>query len=475
MRWTENTMTQPLDEFDDLFDDGAGDLDIPTMRGNANLDVQDYARFPGESGSTFLDDELQEDVRSTPGSGAGPAPDVDGMSEFGLNPFTADDPGMEMTEFGSYPWGPGGGGGYRPASMRTDLSGDDNAEVSVLTADAAEPAHRPRMHPQRNEMPSNDEVDPSTLYDRTSFEYDDDPQNVIGTGIFDTEEGVVWNARDGVFANDFALPAYIAQEGELDTQQSQMWDSVANNWRVVQPSGGGVTFARNVRALKPTSSPFVDQQMSSMRPERTGPRSHIEAFGRAAAKAVVDEARTISSPQLRSQFLTQATEALGAGQAAKCRLVAERLAKMGFRPDVALEDTLAHCVMNAAMKDMNDRAKGKNGLPRIDRMGSRMRANSGALRQAVTSHIAPIAVDKSKAAADIAALVTSPAAAGMGQVETPEPSAVAVPEATGRNMLIGVAAVGIGYLLLTKTKQGKTVQRNMKRQAKKIARKIGVK
>jgi len=45
-----------------------------------------------------------------------------------------------------------------------------------------------------------------------------------------------------------------------------------------------------VKRLKPTADPFVDQQMPNMRPERTGPRSYIEAFGRAAAKAVVDEA-----------------------------------------------------------------------------------------------------------------------------------------------------------------------------------------
>jgi hypothetical protein len=460
------------DDLDFDFSD-AGELDMPTMRGNANLDIQDYQRLPGEPDSSWLDDELQEDVPSTPGSGAGPAPDVDGMSEFDLNPSTEDDPGMEQTEFGSYPWKVGGGGGYRPASMRTDLSGDEQTpaqEIAVRTGSSPQPTHRARQRPQRNRMPSNAGVDPETGYDRSSFEYDDDPQNVIGTGIFDMEEGVVWNARDGSFSNDYALPAYIAQEGELDVQQSEMWDSTANNWRVVQPSGGGVTFARNVRALKPTSSPFVGQQMPSMRPERAGPRSHIEAFGRAAAKAVVDEARTIQSPAARSQFLTRATEALGVGQAAKCRQVAERLMAMGFRPDTALEDTLAHCVMHATMKDMADRANGKNGMPRIDKMGSHVRANAGAIRQAVAAHVAPIAVDRNRANADVSALVASPAAAGMGQVATPE----APTTNTGRNILLGAAAVGVGYYLLTQTSQGRSVQRNMKRQARRLARKIGV-
>jgi hypothetical protein len=468
-----------MSDFDFDLDDGAGDLDMPTMRGNANLDVQDYQRLPGDPDSSFLDDELQEDTPSTPGSGAGPASDVDGMSEFDLTDSTEDDPGMSETEYGSYPWKVGGGGGYRPASMRTDLSGDDPAsgaspaqEIAIRVSGSPQPVRPASRHPQRNRMPSNAGVDPATIYDRGSFEYDDDPQNVIGTGIFDMEEGVVWNPRDGSFANDYALPAYIAQEGELDVQQSQMWDSVANNWRVVQPSGGGVTFARNVRDLKPTSSPFVDQQMPSMRPERTGPRSHIEAFGRAAAKAVVDEARMISNPTVRSSFLTQATEALGAGQAAKCRQVSERLVAMGYRPDTALEDTLAHCVMHATMKDMADRAKGRSGLPRIDKMGEKLRANSGVLQQAVVAHVAPIAGNKNAAQADVAALVSSPAALGMGQVATPE----AAPTASmGRNLLLGAAAVGVGYYFLTQTKQGRSVQRNVKRHARKFARNMGVK
>lgn len=461
-------------EFDFDLDD-AGELDHPTMRGNANLDVQDYQRLPGEPDSSFLDDELQEDTPSTPGSGAGPAPDVDGMSEFDLTDSTEDDPGMSETEYGSHPWKVGGGGGYRPASMRTDLSGPDmspDREVAVRMADTALPTHAPNRHPQRNRMPSNAAVDPETVYDRGSFEYDDDPQNVIGTGIFDMPEGVQWNARDGLFANDYALPAYIAQEGELDVQQSQMWDSTANNWRTVQPSGGGVTFARNVRRLKPTSSPFVDQQMPSMRPENTGPRSHIEAFGRAAAKAVVDESRTISNPSARSAFLSRATEALGIGQANRCRQVAERLVAMGFRPDTALEDTLAHCVMHATMRDLADRAKGQEGLPRIDRMGANVRANAPVLRQAVVDHLAPIASDKARAQADVAALVSSPAASGMGQVATPD-TAAAAPSSAPRNLLLGAAVIGVGYYFLTQTKQGKSVQQNVKRTARKFARRMG--
>jgi hypothetical protein len=394
------------------------------------------------------------------------------MEDFDLLGSDEGEIGANVSEHGSYPWKPGGGGGYRPASMHTDLSGSDSTpdrEIAVRMADQALPAHRARLE-QRNRQPSNRGIDPATIYDDSSFEFSGDPQNVIGTGIFSNEEGVVWNPRDGSFANDYALPAYIGQEGNLDVQQSQMWDSVANNWRVVQPSGGGVTFSTRVNGLKPTQSPFTDQQWS-MRPERTGPRSHIEAFGRAAAKAVVDEARLMPQPAMRAMFLTQATEALGVGQAAKCRQVAERLVQMGYSPDTALEDTLAHCVMHATMRDIADRSKGKAGLPRIDKMSAKVRANSGQIRQAVASHVAPLAMDQAAAKSDMSALVSSPAAAGMGQVAVPDAPATN----TSRNLLLGAAAVGLGYLFLTKTEQGQAVQKNVGKHARKFARKIGVK
>ncbi len=452
-------MRNDIDDFD--FSD-EGDLDIPTMRGNANLDVQDYQRYPGAEDSSFLDDELQEDTPSTPGSGAGPAFDIDGISPFEL----ADDAGDEQNE-PSYPWGPGSGGGYRPHSMNTDLSGDDATpaqEVAMRTAGTGEQVRAARQQ-QRNAQPSNAGVDPLTVYDRESFEYDDSPGDVIGTGIFGEEENVAWRTRDGQFEHNYALPAYIAQEGELDTQQSEMWDSVANNWRVTQPSGGGVTFSRTVASLRPPPNGM----MPEMRQERTGPRSHIEAFGRAVAKAVVDEARHMPHAHARSSFLTNAAESLGVGQATRCRQVADRLVSMGYKPDHALEDTLAHCVMHATMKDLADRRNGKNGLPRIDKLGAGLR--SGALQQAVQQHVAPIAVDKNKQQADVAALVQSPAAAGMGQVATPEAST----SNTGRNLLIGAAVAGVGYYLLTRTKEGRAVQRNARRQARRFARKLGVK
>jgi hypothetical protein len=456
-----------MNEFEDGLDMSAGDLFEPTMRGSANLDAEDYERFPVDPDSLFLEGEIQEETPSRPGSGAGPAPDIDGMSQFDLLNETEDDPGMSVSDYGSSPWGPGSGIGYRPASlMQTDLAGAGlgTDEVAMRTADAAVATRMPRMQ-QSNRMPSNAGIDPATLPDRSSFEYDDDPQNVIGTGIFDDETGTTWNAQQGIFANQFALPAYIAQEGMLDTQQSQMWDSVANNWRVVQPSGGGVSFATNVPYLKPTSNPSADQQFPSMRPERTGPRSHIEAFGREAARVVVDEARTIRDPLARNAFLTRATEALGVGQATRCRQVAERLVSMGYKPDTAIEDVLAHCVMHATMKDMVDRTNGRSGMPRVDRMSAHLR-NGTALRQAVTTHIAPIA---SNPRPDITALTMSPAASGMGQVATAEPSNA------GRNLVLGAAALGVGYLLLQHTQTGRAVQRNVKRHARRIARRMGVK
>lgn len=464
------------DDFDlDDFLNSPGELETPTMRGQANLDVEDYQRIPGIPDSSLLDDDLLEDTPSRPEDGAGPAPDIDGMDAFDLTDTSIDEPGMDVSDYGSHPWKVGGGGGYRPNSMmRTDLAGDaagsPDEEIAVRTAAQAVPVPPPRRDPQRNRQPSNADVDPETLYDDWSYEEHGDPQNVIGNGIFGMEEGVVWRPRDGSFSDDFAYPAYWAHEGELDVMQSEMWDSVANNWRTVQPSTGGVALTRRVPSLRRPADPFVSR-MPSMAVERTGPRSHIEAFGRRAAKCVVDEARLMRSPADRSRFLTVAIEALGPGQATKCRQVSDRLVAMGYKPDTALEDTLAHCMMHALMRDLGDRAKGKNGLPRIDKMGANVRANAQNLQAAVTQHVAPIATDAGKARADVTALQKSPAAAGMGQVATPE----ATSSNMGRNLLIGAAMAGVGYYFLTRTKEGRAVQRNVRRGARKFARTMGVK
>lgn len=462
-------------DLDDLFEDD-GVLERPTMRGSANLDIQDYANSGGGDDS-FLDDELQEDVPSRPGSGAAAAPDIDGTASFEMLEESGS-PDDVQTTFGAHPWGPGAGTGYRPMSMaKTDLSGNEDANGTNRAPGRApkntnvERVPPPRMS-QQNPMPSNREVDPETIYDRDSFEYDDSSQDTIGSGIFDMPEGVTFRARDGQFAHQYALPAYIADEDELGVQQSEMWDTTADDWRVVQPSGGGVTFSRKVPALRGRGaySPFARA------PQVLTPKSvmsNIEKFGRDAAKAIVGEAAEKSGPVERSQFLTNAIESLGPGMASRCHSITSRLVSSGSPPREALEDTVAHCVMHATVRDLSTKRSGAQ-LPRVDAMAAHVQKNKSAMVASAAKNIAPLSKDPNKLKADVAKLYQSPAAAGMGEIATeqgapapttPAPTAVQ-PVADGgsntlRNVLIGAAVIGLSYVALTRTDTGQEIVANV--------------
>lgn len=478
------------------FDDDDDELLTPTMRGTANLDAQDYAH-PDDGPDTFLDGELQEEIESTPGSGAAPATDVVGTEEFEMAEDDDDGPGMRQTTYGNHPFGPGDGGsgsGYRPMSMQMtdmpDLSGAPEANAmqqqesrqvdAMVRAGDAEEVLEPFASDddQFNSEPSNAAVDPETLYDRTSYEYSDDPNDTIGAGIFDMEEGVTFNARDGSFANQYAQPSYLVDEGEMDTQQSEMWDSTANNWRVTQPSGGGVTFMTEVDRLKSrTYSPFASEkggQLPEMRQEVTGPRSHIEAFGRRAAKCLIAEAKCYPPPQ-RSRFLVAASEALGPQVAQRARSVADRLVQYGYAPEQALENTLAHSIMHATMRDLADRPK-VGTLPRLDRMAANVKANGAQLRAAASEHLVPLTADAGKLQSDLGRFYHSPAAAGVGEVTAEPGTAEAGAPATApllsvRNLAIGAAVVGAGYLFFSKTETGQEITANARRAWKKAMRK----
>ena len=452
------------DELDDLDLFGSDDMAIPTMRGNANLDIQDYADISSEG--TFLDDDLQEDVRSTPGSGAAPAPDVEGTSQYEMEP-EYDGPDAQQTTFGASPWGPGAGGGYRPMSMaRTDLSGnEDAAEItvdSVMKVSQYQPS-------QMNRMPSNADVDPETMYDRTSYEFASGSDAVIGNGIFEMEEGVTWRAEDGSFSHQYAFPAYIAEEDELGTQQSEMFDVVADNWRVVQPSGGGVTFSTTVPRLR--GRPMIDRTYSPftnhLRPGTLNQSSRIEKFGRDAASVVLLEAASKASPADRQAFLVRAIGSLGPGMAEKCHKVAERMIRMGMPAQKALQDTIAHCAMHAAISDLSSGRQGTR-LPSLDAMGAHVVKNKAKLRKSAVENLAPLTKNKAAAKADIAKLYQSPAAAGMGEVASEPAAPASAPVApaapapiaqdnTVRNVALGVAAGVAIWAIATHTKKGQEV------------------
>lgn len=465
---------------EDLFADD--EMELPTMRGNANLDIQDYQGASMDD--DFLTDELQEDL---PKEGGGPAAatDVEGTSSFVMMDMD-NAPGMNQTTYGENPWQIASDTGYRPFSQQktdmSDLGSDDSASTALapryMSPDsiAKQAAFRPS---QENEMPSHEGIDPLTEYDRSSYEYSDSEQNVIGSGIFDVEEGVTFNARDGIFANQYAEPAYIAEEDPNGLQQSAMWDSTADNWTVTQVNASGVPLSKRVAALAPAPkafSPFLNGKAQGrvprMKADRLGPSSHVEAFGRKAARCLVDEAMLMPSQVTRSRFLAAATDALGPQMAQRAKMVADRLVQMGYPPAAALEDVLAHSVMHATMRDLSDRKKTGGTLPRLDRMAATVRANQPALKKAAADHLAPLVADPNKLAADLGAFYHSPAAAGMGEVGQAAPDAITPAPATStstpstvftpRNIVIGVGVLGIGYLAATQTETGKEMTANVR-------------
>jgi hypothetical protein len=445
--------------------DGDGSMAIPTMRGNANLDVEDYQ---GPFRSSILDDEIQEDTPSRPGDGAGPATDID-MSQLDLL-AVQDGDGMEQTDFGSGPWGPGSGQGYRSfAQQQTDINlGSDQpttvksvpTDTMLFEPEATAQVPWPMRDPQMNQQTSNKGVDPLTIYDRDSYEYDDSSQNVIGNGIYDEEEGVTWRSQDGIFAHQFALPAYIADEPELGVQQSEMWDTTAEEWRVTQPSAGGVALSARVGAYRP--------------PPQFG-KSKIEAFGWGVAGALVKESKGMRR-QWRDQFLARAMDSLGPGLSKKCSRVAQKLIAKGYPPEKAITHVMAHCVMHATMDDLvaRQRRGGKGGLTRISSLAAA--APRAPVTELATKIVAPVASSQAALTTEINALKASPTAVqGMGQVaqdtaSVPTPAAM-VPAAsgvfTGKNMLIA-GGVGLGAYLIWRNRK------SLKKNAKKFVKKIGI-
>jgi hypothetical protein len=442
--------------------DGDGSMAIPTMRGNANLDVEDY-QGPGRS--SILDDEIQEDTPSRPGDGAGPATDID-MSQLDLL-AVQDGEGMEQTDFGSSPWGPGSGQGYRSFSQQqtdVNLGSDQSTTVKSVPTDTmlyepevTAPVPWPMRNPQMNQQTSNRGVDPLTVYDRDSYEYDDSSQNVIGNGIYDEEEGVTWRNQDGIFAHQFALPAYIADEAELGVQQSEMWDTTADEWRVTQPSAGGVALSARVDAYRPPPS-----------------NSKIESFGWNIANALVKESKGMQR-QWRDQFLARAMDSLGPGLSKKCSRVAQKLIAMGYPPEKAIAHVMAHCVMHATMDDLVSRQRrgGKGGLRRISNLAAA--APQTPVTELATKIVAPVAASQAALTTEISALKASPTAVqGMGQVaqdtaSAPVPAAMIPANGvfTGKNMLIA-GGVGLGAFLLWRNRK------SLKKNAKKFARKVGL-
>lgn len=267
-------------------------------------------------------------------------------------------PGMDMTTYGASPWGAGAGGGYRPMSQsRTDDQPLGSAEAQR------------RLGVQQ---PSNAAIDPQTIYDRQSYEYKSG--DVIGSGIFDMPEGVTWNANDGVFANHYALPGYIAREPMMYPAQSQMIDSQTGLPTVVQPSAAGVQLAMEAPPGAQVYSPFTQmgpqtnrtpvprvpyaQTPRGMSGDSEQTRRHfpsangaIESFGQEAAAALIRRAAVMKSPQ-REQFVARAMSVLGPERARVAMVTIQRLMGMGYPSAHVVEQVFAHCIMHSVASEM---------------------------------------------------------------------------------------------------------------------------
>lgn len=284
-------------------------------------------------------------------------------------------PGTEMTTYGAHPWGTGAGGGYRPmAQSRTDDQPLGSNEAQRL-------AGSQRMAMQQ---PSNAAIDPQTIYDRQSYEYQSG--NVVGAGIFDMPEGVTWNASDGVFANNYAMPEYMAREPMMYPAQSMMIDSQTGLPTVVQPSASGVQLSMEAPPGAQVYSPFAQMGPQTNRtpvprvPNAQTPRGQksavsmdglgsvpasngaIESFGHEAAFALIRQAANLKSPQ-KEQFISRAISVLGPQRAQVAGAAIGRLMNMGYPSSHVVEQVFAHSVMHAVASEMAHVARTGTPVP----------------------------------------------------------------------------------------------------------------
>jgi hypothetical protein len=437
---------------DDDFLDSRGELAAPNSRGNANQDVTGFAMDPLDEGDF--------DYEGLP-PGPGPAPATDLMSRSQIeseDDVYEDDfgPGMDQTTYGAQPWGIDTSQGYRPAAMMT-------TDRNMNSLGEMFPVQPPPRNPQEGLMPSNEDIDPETIYDRRSYE----SGKVFGNGIFEMEEGTTWRPSYGQFAHQYALPDYIGRENEMDVQGSAMWDVTRGAWRVVQPTASGVPLSRIVPGSPAGGpgrySPFVRSQTPAAQAAAAAPATkNIEIFSKEVAATITQGASTLP-PEHRGPFIASAIEALGPGTAAKAEKIAKKLSDMGFPRETALRDTLAHFLMNATARDMRTavetakRGKRPSGglLPSITKLSDRTGTAVGTrIKQIRARRLAAAERNPAVAERELGSFYASSA---MGRAEylnglgndapTPVPAAAATQPGllSQRNLLIGAVVLGGTY------------------------------
>jgi len=277
-------------------------------------------------------------------------------------------PGDVQTTYGAHPWGTGAGGGYRPMSQsRTDDQPLGSTESQRRLA---------------IQQPSNAAIDPETIYDRQSYEYASG--DTIGAGIFDMPEGVTWNANDGIFANNYSMPGYMAKEPMMYPAPSEMIDTQTGLPTVVQPSASGVQLSMEAPPGTPVYSPF--RQMTAITNRTPVPRvpyaqtprgmsglgatphsphagpSAAEAFGTQAAIALVRRAAMMKTPG-RERFVANAMSVLGPQRSAAAEAAVRRLMAMGYPSTHVVEQVFAHCIMHAVVGEVMHVARTGRPVP----------------------------------------------------------------------------------------------------------------
>ena len=386
----------------------------------------------------------------------------DSESSLDYNGGTPEDPshgpGMDVTTYGASPWGPGAGGGYRPMSQaRTDDAPLGSAEAQRLAV----------------QQPSNAAIDPQTIYDRQSYEYDSG--DVIGAGIFDMPEGVTWNANDGVFANNYAMPEYLAREPMMYPAQSAMIDSQTGLPTVVQPSASGVQLAMNAPPGARVYSPFTQmgpqtnrtptprvpyaQTPRGMSGDSEQARGHfpavngaVESFGQEAAIALIRRAAALKSPQ-KEQFVARTLSVLGPARAQAAVATINRLMGMGYPSSHVVEQVFAHGVMHAVASEMAHVAR--TGRP-VPPMQSVVRAATAAAAEVGTQaqlanaarRVVPALTNAQAARGELAAFGAAPVRrqviASLGSDGMGGLGDDAAGMSTGTKVAVGVGVAAVG-------------------------------
>lgn len=443
------------------------DMSMPSLsleEGELEIDApMHFGPYAGDNGSSDLSD--LDDLASLP--------EVVGGA-------------MSQTDFGAHPWGPGSGIGFRPMSLaRTDQAPLGNADDDGLSqeramletaGEIAASSSAPGRRPTPQEM-AHPDVDATTLYDRSSYEPHDNEgwmePVTSGTGIFDMPEGATFRPDQGIFAHQYALPTYLAEEPETEPYATSAIDLNTGLPRVMQPSAAGVQLrGSTTQAYSPFAPPAYGQSAQvRTQPGVPMPRSglgaapttlmgqlgtrRIEVFGSKSAdlmlQAVTQRCR---SQDQRGQFICNALDYLGPQRSLLAMQAVERLTKMGYPSEHVTRKVLATMIMHETWSDLRRTGgRGANPLPAVTNLGRAL--GSVDMLFAAKQFMEPLTSVMGQVEAEVAQYEGSTAAQEAASLLTPPPAPTSgVPKVA--LAIGGIAAGWLGWKLYTDSKKTKS-------------------